>query len=178
MKKFLKSPWTISIVSTLFGSVLTIIYDIFKGKKILSTLLNILCGIWNFIISVLNFELKLWWVLLGIALLILVLWIVVKIKEFGEEGPEFLRYTKDTIQGWAWEWTWCKNYEGKYVVDDLHPVCESCGTPLAAKHDYQSSLYCVRCGWTRPGFGVFPDLNHIELYIVDTAKRKSELPKE
>ena len=82
MKKFLKSPWTISVVSTLLGSVLTIIYDVFKGKKILSTLLNILRGIWNFIISVLNFELKLWWVLLGIALLILVLWIVFKVKEF------------------------------------------------------------------------------------------------
>ena len=173
LRKFLKSPWTISIVSTVLSSALTIIYDIFKGKKILSTLFDILKGVYNFIISFLNFELKLWWILLTIVILTFVLWIVIKIKEFGESGPEFLKYTKDTIQGWNWEWTWRKNYDGKYVVDDLHPVCESCGTPLAAKHDYQSSLYCVRCGRTRPGFGVFPDLNHIELYIVDTAKRKT-----
>lgn len=79
-----------------------------------------------------NYELKLWWILLTIVILTFVLWIVIKIKEFGESGPEFLKYTKDTIQGWNWEWTWRKNYDGKYVVDDLHPVCESCGTPLAA----------------------------------------------
>ena len=82
MKKFLKSPWTISVVSTLLGSVLTIIYDVFKGKKILSTLFNILSGIWNFIISFLNIKLRLWWVLLGIVLLIFILWIVFKVKEF------------------------------------------------------------------------------------------------
>ena len=177
MGKFLKSPWTISIVSTILGSVLTIIYDVFKGKKILSTLFNVLSSIWKLIINFFNFELKLWWVLLGVVLLIFILWIIIKVKEFVEE-PEFLKYTKDTIQGWDWEWTWRKNYEGKYVVDNLHPICEYCGTPLAAKHDYESSLYCVRCGYSRPGYGVFPDLNHIELYIVDTAKRKSEQTKE
>ena len=178
MRKFLKSPWTISVVSTLLGFLLTIIYDVFKGKKVLSTLLNILKVVWKFIINLLNFQIKLWWLLLGLAFLIFILWIVIKIKEFGEEGPEFLNYTKDTIQGWDWEWTWRKNYEGKYVVDDLHPVCESCGTPLAAKHDYQSSLYCVRCGRSRHSHGVFPDLSHIELYIVDTANRKNELHKQ
>ena len=38
--------------------------------------------------------------LLGIVLLIFILWIVFKVKEFREEDPEFLKYTKDTIQGW------------------------------------------------------------------------------
>lgn len=39
MKKFLKSQWTIRIGTTLFGFILTVVYDVVKQKDIFSTIL-------------------------------------------------------------------------------------------------------------------------------------------
>jgi hypothetical protein len=77
-KNFLKSPWTISIGTATFSLFLTMLYDSIKQKPILSTLGAIFNWIWNAIISILTFNIKVWWLLLGIAILILILYIVAK----------------------------------------------------------------------------------------------------
>lgn len=173
MKKFIKSAWGVGIGTTLLGFILTVIYDLVKSKPILSTIWNIIKAIWNFIIMVLNLELKLWWILLGIIVLILILLVIVKIddvKNADASNVSFLNYKSDTIQGWKWEWSWKKNYNGQYEIDNLYPVCDSCGTMLASKHDYQNTLYCVRCGKTYNGMAL-PNETHIKIYISDTARR-------
>ena len=81
MRRFLKSPWTIGIGTTVIGGVtLSIVLDAIKKVSILSTLKNILMFIWNCIISFLNFEIKLWWLLVAVGLLFVVLWIISKFR--------------------------------------------------------------------------------------------------
>jgi hypothetical protein len=171
MKKFIKSPLGIALIPTFVGFILTVIYDVLKGKQVLSTIANILKTIWSGIIDFLNFELKVWWVLVGIVAIVFIFWVIIKIYSVVSEEPEFTKYTSDTIQGWKWEWSWRKNYYGKYEIDNLHPICHSCGTALARKNDYQNSIYCVRCGMEYNGMEL-PKIDHVELYIGDTVNRK------
>lgn len=170
MKKFIKSPLGIALIPTFVGFILTVIYDMLKGKQVLSTVLTIFKMICSGIIKFLNFNLKVWWILIGIAAVVFILWIVFKICSDTYEKPSFINYTSDTIQGWKWKWHWQKNYYGKYEIEDLHPVCDSCGTALAYKHDYYNDLYCVRCGKTYSG-NELPNENHIKIYIADTVNR-------
>lgn len=49
MKKFLKSPWTIGISTTLLGFILTVGYDLIKGKQVFTT-------IWKFFFNVMELD--------------------------------------------------------------------------------------------------------------------------
>lgn len=71
MKKFLKSPWTIGISTTLLGFILTVGYDLIKGKQVFTTIGKFFSMLWSWIITFLTLDLKVWWVLLGIAVLFL-----------------------------------------------------------------------------------------------------------
>jgi len=64
-KKFYKSPWVISIGTTVFSLFLTIIYDYSKEKPVLSTIGDIFITIWKFILAVLNFHVRIWWLLIA-----------------------------------------------------------------------------------------------------------------
>ena len=102
----------------------------------------------------------------------MVLFLIAKYYDFKNENENsagFLKYTKDTIQGWSWEWNWQKDWSGKYDVENLHPVCSSCGTPLVRDEDYYGNLKCLRCN--RNYNNHFPDLNHVKMMIIDNARR-------
>jgi len=172
MKKFWASPWTIGIGTSFIGFLFTVIYDLVKDKSIFSTIWSIIKWIWNLIISFLNLNIKVWWLLIGIAVLFLVLFLIAKYYDFKNENENsagFLKYTKDTIQGWSWEWNWQKDWYGKYDVENLHPVCSSCGTPLVRDEDFYGNLKCLRCN--RNYNNHFPDLNHVKMIIIDNARR-------
>lgn len=81
MKKLMKSAWGIGIGTTLLGFALTVLYDLVKDKPVLSTIWNIIKAIWGLIITALNLELRLWWILLGIVVLILILLVIAKISD-------------------------------------------------------------------------------------------------
>ena len=122
MKKFWASPWTIGIGTSFIGFLFTVIYDLVKDKSIFSTIWSIIKWIWNLIISFLNFNIKVWWLLIGIAVLFLVLFLIAKYYDFKNENENsagFLKYTKDTIQGWSWDWNWQKDWSGKYDVEKI-----------------------------------------------------------
>ena len=170
MRKIMKSPLGVALISTFVGFALTVLYDILKGKQILTTIAIVLKSIWSCIINFFNFDLKVWWVLVGIIAIVFILWIVAEISSTINEEPNFTKYTEDTIQGWKWKWYWKKNYYGKYEIENLHPVCDSCGTALAYKHDYQNNLYCVRCG-RMYNSDKLPIENHIKIYIGDNVDR-------
>lgn len=109
MKKFLYNPWTIGIGTTLLAFFLPIVWDLIKGLEILTTTKEILSFLLNIVLAFLNFEIKAWWLLIAVAVLALALYIAAKIADVkAENQPAFLRYTKDTIQGWCWEWNWQK----------------------------------------------------------------------
>lgn len=174
MKKFLKNPWTISLGSVIIGFLLTVLYDLLKGKNILSTVGEIISSIISFFHSFLTFQLKVWWVLVGLIVIICILTIIGKYNESRmsheqEAKPPFVKYTKDTIKGWCWEWRWYKNLYGVYDIENLHPVCSSCGTPLVKSDIYKYNFECMRCN--KKYSDNLPELNNIKIYILDSAKR-------
>ena len=102
-KSWLTSSWTIGIGTTFFGFLLSILYDSLKNKPILSTIGQILQFIWNCIISVLSFKLKVWWVLVGIVGIIISLYFISKIQDI---KPDFYNYTEGVFKHWRWTWKW------------------------------------------------------------------------
>ena len=75
MKKWIKSPWGISIGTAIFSLLLTMGYDYSKEKPILTTVWNVLVWIWELILAILNFNLKVWWIIVAIGLFIFILYL-------------------------------------------------------------------------------------------------------
>ena len=154
-----------------FSFILTIIGDVIKGERILSTFVDVIAWIWKALIIFLTFEIKVWWILIGICLLILGLWIYSKVidsKEEKEPVIPFLDYTQDILLGYKWEWTWEKDYFGKYGAENVHPICDKCDTPLVSQ--YTGRLKCLRCNKTYQK--ELPDINNVKMMIHDNVKRK------
>ncbi len=165
MKKFLNNPWTIGLGTAFFSFVLTIIGDMIKGIEILSTF-----------IAVLNFRVKVWWILLALLIwkIISIIYRKLSIKLPGDrkenqEKPAFLTYTSAKLQNFDWKWSWKKSYSGEYVIDELYPLCASCQTPIM-KGDYLDGRWiCPRCQAIYKGHT--PDVEAVELLIKDNAQR-------
>lgn len=66
IKKFLSTPWGISIGTTVFGVLFTLFVDYIRSKPGLSTLKMIVSSVWSFFVSILNYELKTWWVMIAL----------------------------------------------------------------------------------------------------------------
>ena len=145
MKKFAKNPWAIGIGTTVIGGVLlSFVLDWIKGVDWLSTLKIVITFIFNVIVAFLTFELKVWWILIAVALIVVALIIVAKIHNSKPESS-FLSYTKDSVLGYTWEWEYKKTYEGKYTICNLHPVCSNCGMRLKQVGVYGGQMDCLRC---------------------------------
>ena len=148
MKKFMKNPWVLAVGSTVIGGVLlSFVLDWIKGVDWLSTLKTIVNFIVNAIVTFLNLKLKVWWVLVAVALLFVALIIYSKILDAKEKNNQvpFLAYTKDSLLGYTWEWEYIKNYDGKYTITNLHPVCSKCGMVLKQDGLYGFHMQCLRC---------------------------------
>ena len=149
MKKFLNNPWVIAIGSTVVGGVLlTLVNDWINEIDWLSTLKAVLRFIGNMIIAFLNFELKVWWVLVTIAFLgaAFVIFILILSKKTETTPVPFLSYRKDSVLGYTWEWDYEKIYDGNYTITNLHPICSKCGMRLKQDGAYGLSMECLRCG--------------------------------
>ena len=174
LKKIIMNPWTVSVGSGLVVLLVTVVIDIFTAEKIFSTIKKILVAVWTFLLTLLNFEIKVWWLLIGIAVLIFALWFWVKhldSKQSAPTAPAFLEYTKDTILGYKWKWTWEKDYLGKYRIEQLHPICSKCDTPLVdSVTGYGGRYTCLRCnnGTNKP----MPDFNNVKMMISDNVRRR------
>lgn len=174
LKNFMMNPWTVGIGTGLILLVVTVAVDLITAVKIFSTLKNVIVTVWKWILAFLNFELKIWWVLAGLAIVVFALNEYLKYidkKQQEENKPPFLDYTKADILGYKWKWYWKKDMYGTYTVDNLHPVCNRCETPLVDNyHGYGGRYKCLRCdeGYVKP----MPDFKHIEMMIKDNVRRK------
>ena len=93
MKKILKNPWILGIGTTVIGGIaLSFILDWIKGVDWSSTLKAVVNFIVNAIVSFLNFELKVWWILIAVALIVLALFFIAKYydEKSKNEKPSFL----------------------------------------------------------------------------------------
>ena len=171
MKKWFKSPWGISITPTIISFLLTIGYDAIKGKPIFSTVWIILKAIWGAVLAFLNFDLKVWWVLSGIILLILIFCLIIALKQI---KPDFNDYTEDTFQHWKWSWAWkFDNLESAWTISSLKAHCPKCNTPMM---DYSNNYDGLRFACPRCNFSASKndcDAPHkVELIILDNINRK------
>jgi hypothetical protein len=171
-KKWIMSPWTISIVTTIFGVLLTILYDFLKDKPILTTIIFIFITIRDSILFVLNINLRLWWIIL-LIIIILVLLYFKKINKIEPIPPDYTSYRSDKFKKWEWSWNWrYDNSKNIWVINDLTAYCPNCGTPLSIYYDYiQNIAECPRCEYKVYG-NECEDPEKIEKIIIDNVKRK------
>lgn len=179
MKKILKNPWVLGIGTTVIGGVLlSFILDWIKGVNWLSTLKTVVKFIVNIVSTILNFELKLWWILLGIGIIIVALIVISKIYEAKQESgdPEFLSYKEDYFGSWRWSWDWRFNkYDMKWHIDDDSVVahCPKCDTPMF--HDYHDTAFeCPRCQFKTDYRSKHKTRRDVKVLIIDNLNRKDQ----
>lgn len=92
MKKWAKNPWVLGIGTTVIGGVLlSLLLDWIQGIDWLSTFKNVMRFIFNGVVSFLNFEIKVWWLLIAIAIIVVGLFVVAKISGNNIPPPTFLQ---------------------------------------------------------------------------------------
>lgn len=174
MKKFIKNPWVLGIGTTVIGGVLlSLVLDWINDVDLLSTLKNVIAFIFDAITAFLNFELKVWWVLVAFALFVVILIVIAKVSDAKAKNntPSFLNYTKDSVLGYTWEWEYKKGYDGKYSISNLHPVCSECGMILKQGYTlYGYGMQCLRCNTTQQWNGSL--LDDVRMLIEDNIKKK------
>ena len=173
MEKFIKNPWVLGIGTTVIGGVLlSFVMDWINKVDWLSTLKVALKFIGNAVVSFLNFELKVWWVLVILVLFFTALLIYAKILDIKQKDApiSFLSYKKDFMLGYDWEWEYQKTYDGKYTISNLHPVCDKCGMRLKRSGIYGLGMECLRCNTTKKWEERY--LTDAQLLIEDNIKKR------
>ena len=173
MKKWTKNPWVLGIGTTVIGGVLlSLALDWINGVDWLSTISTVMRFILNAAIAFLNFKIKVWWLLIVIAVIVIALFIVVKISDVYSKDvtPTFLHYTKDNVLGFSWEWDYSKTYDGKYTISNLHPVCTKCGMRLKQDGSYGLEMKCLRCNTTKDWKDSF--ITDAQMLIEDNIRKK------
>lgn len=175
MKKLLKSSWTIGIATTLLGFLLTVGYDLIKEKQVFTTIGMIFSTLWSWIIAFMTFDLKVWWVLLGIATIFAALFVMAKISEQKEKTqPDFTSYTRDHFRTWKWSWEWAfSKYEQKWHVSKLKAHCPKCDTPMLSDRD-GDVFQCPRCRFYA-SYDEHEKPYEVEAIIIDNLKRKIDV---
>lgn len=173
MKKYVNNPWMLGIGTTVIGGVLlSFVMDWINKVDWLSTLKAVISFIAKAVIAFLNYELKVWWVLVAIAVLFVLLVIYVKILDAkpNSNPTAFLSYRTDFVLGYSWEWDYEKSYDGKYTISNLHPVCSECGMRLKRGGPYGLAMECLRCNTTQTWTASC--LTDARMLIEDNIKKK------
>jgi hypothetical protein len=170
---WLKSPWIIAIGAAVAGSLASFVLDIVKDKPVFSTIWSWLVWSWNIIIAFLNLDIKVWWLIIGIGIIIFILWIIFNING---ERPNFLNYQKGVLKTWEWGWRWERDhFTKKWYVSDLHAYCPKCKTRLMESNSNNPDK-CPRCNFY-VGFSCYSEnKNEIQHLILDNIE-KGNYPK-
>lgn len=172
--KLTKDPWTISIVTAIFSLLLTMGYDYSKSKPILTTILMFLNMLGNLFVNFLNFDLKVWWLLVG-----LLIFIISKLQEEESSKPDFYNYREDQFKRWKWTWSWkWSNSENAWIISNMKAHCPNCDTPLI-EHLVLNGLSfdCPRCEFSARD-GQCDESHKIERIILDNIDRRRNEAKK
>lgn len=153
IKKIINSPWGISIGTAIFTIFFTIFLDLVMSKPVLSTLGSLGVSVWGLILTVLNFELKVWWLIVIVGVVIMIIQVIAKVTEKAPARPPFLSYKSDTFKNWKWSWEWDTGYNKKWRVTELTAYCPKCGHSLLKAQDfiYDYSFQCPMCNFYSRG---------------------------
>lgn len=172
MKKVLKSPYTITILGGLIVLIVwSLISDYMSGDKLLTMFSTILTSVYGAIISFLTFDIKVWWLLLGIACAIIIALIIASSKPQVQTKPKFRNYTHDHFRTWKWSWNWqFSDYKSGWHVANLRAHCPQCDTPMF--HDQNEDVFqCPRCQF-QSGYKNHEKSHEVEAIIIDNLDRK------
>lgn len=173
MKKFLKSPYTISILGGLIVLIVwSLISDYMSGDKLLTIFSTILTSVYGAIIAFLTFNIKVWWLLLGVSCIIIITLIIANRKPQVQTKLEFTNYTHDRFRTWKWSWNWkFSDYKRGWHVSDLRAHCPKCDTPMF--HDqYEDVFQCPRCHF-QSQYDNHEKSHEVEAVIIDNLDRKT-----
>lgn len=172
MKKVLTSPWTIAIVSAFLAPIATLIIDAIMKKPLLSTLIEVLKTILKLVVSFLTFDIKVWWIIVSIVVIVLSLSLYAKVLDSKENKTAFLEYTEDIFEQWKWSWDWEKrSYDANWHINNLKAHCPKCDTPMFPNIN-GTVFSCPRCG-SRNCMTKHKQLYEIEAVILDNLRRKN-----
>ena len=149
-KNFLMNPWTVTIGGGLIlSTIISVINDFIKKEQVFSSIRMILSTTYKTFLAILNYRIRVWWLLLGVIILIFIFILFVMNLDHIQttsSKPEFLEYTQDIILGYKWKWNWQKDIYGKYCIENLCPICSRCDTPLVENFNgYGGKYKCLRC---------------------------------
>jgi hypothetical protein len=150
IKNFLSTPWGISIGTTVFGVLFTLFVDYIRSKPGLSTLKMIVSSVCTFFVSILNYKLKLWWVIIAIVVTLITFYLILRISEGKVDSPTYTKYKSDTFKVWKWSWEWKQSsYDKRWQVSNLTAYCPKCGHSLLQSYDllYGYSFQCPMCNF-------------------------------
>lgn len=96
---------------------------------------------------ILNFELKVWWVLISFILVVVFYLIVFKALKKRVPEPEFLKYNQDLFKSQKWTWTWRFNEKQKnWYVYNIRAHCPHCDTTMIPYSPGSCQAFtCPRC---------------------------------
>lgn len=173
MKKWIKSPWGISIGTAIFSLLLTMGYDYSKEKPVLTTIWKVIVWIWDLLLTILNFNLKVWWLILAVGLFILILYIIDKLKKEETFKPDFYSYREGKFKEWKWTWGWnWSQSKNAWIISDMKAHCPNCDTPMIEHSSvYGLSFDCPRCDF-RASDNQCEEPYKIERIIFDNIDRK------
>ncbi len=150
------------------------IFDFFKDEPILTTIWSIVKWIGNIFWKVLDFDIKVWWIIIAFSFLALVLFLIDKLRKDVMKQPE---YKEDTIKGWKWSWSWKFNTSGNaWVLSDLKAHCPKCNTPMIEQSFInQAHFECPRCDFHSSDRSS-DESYKIQSIIIDNIKRVKNNP--
>ena len=168
-----KSAWAISIGTAIFSLLLTMIYDYSKERPILTTVWETLKWIINVIWTILDFDLKVWWVVGFVIISILILIVISKLNRGEISKPDFYSYRQDKLKRWTWTWNWhWDDTRNSWIISDLKAHCPKCNTPMIEHSSiYSLSFNCPRCEFYARD-GECDETYKIERIILDNVNRK------
>jgi len=178
-KKWLNSPWTINIGTAIFSLLVTVLYDYFKKQPVLTTIWSILKWTGNIIWEFLNFDFKVWWLIVVALLLISFVIIVDKVKKEETFKPDFYSYREDKFKRWKWTWNWkFDNRQKAWIISDLQAHCPKCDTPMI-NHSNMYSLFfdCPRCDFKKRDEEC-DEPHKIERIILDNIDRREKIANQ
>lgn len=175
-KNWIKSPWTIALGTTIVGSLVSFVLDFAKDKPIFSTIGGSFVWLWNVIVVFLNLNIRVWWLILGVIVLILIIYIVAVLKKPKQSLlPDFIDYTEGVFKKFKWSWKWRFNqFSMQWEVSNLDAHCPECSTKLM--DDISNEPYrCPRCNFISRYHTEYR--NEIERLIIDNID-KGNYPKK
>ncbi|WP_166083152.1 hypothetical protein [Erysipelothrix anatis] len=143
-----------TLVGAIVANVLSsIIYALIENVNFIEAFFNIWGFIFDFMVNLLNFEIKLWHIIALVLILFAILYSISRsqTKPIPKTTKEYLKYTSGQYKGINYKWI-LDEYDNTISINDIsfRPVCD-CGGELTLKRRHgnrsfsSERLFCVNC---------------------------------